>query len=562
MDASAAHEPPATAVAPSALAARLGRLAPFAAVAAAAILVARTAGDVHGAPLVEDEAVSGLIGARPLGELLHTVMVERHGAPLHYVLAHVAFWLDRSPDALRWLSVACAILTVLVVYDLGRRLAGPLAGALASLAVATSTLLDVYATFGRIYATFALVGALAADLLVRALDRRTLRASLAAAAACALLPAAHPYGAMPLAGAALVGLLAWRGRPLVPGLAVAAVGACGIPFAVFALGLFDRFAVGRAESRPLASPEEAWWMVGRLFHATAGGRTVLAGMFLAVGVAGLALAARRRPLLAVYAVVGLALPPLLLMSLRTESAPELSPRHMIYALPLLAAFVGVAVAEAARRLPVPAGAALAALAVAGLLASPAGGVADPRDRALLILGGGDRETAVGAWPQLVPVRDWLDDVVGPGDVLVPHAAAYLAAIGTTGSALALPTVEPVLVRKAIRHARVPIPQVVVVAPVATARVDVAGLAGLLPPGSEARLLGPWLAARVPGPFATRADALVAAGVALAAMERTAVLGPGGPYAASALPYYLESNRFAVCEAALRLGRRCPPAAKS
>ncbi|MEZ5100802.1 MAG: glycosyltransferase family 39 protein [Thermoleophilia bacterium] len=552
MDAPAPHRPPVVAVP----AARLAHLGPLVAVGAAAILAARAAGDVQGAPLVEDEAVSGLIGARPLGELLHTVMVERHGAPLHYVLTHVAFWIDRSPEALRWLSMACAILTVLVVYDLGRRLAGPLAGSVASLAVATSTLLGVYASFGRIYATFALVGALAADLLVRALDRRTVRASLAAAAACALLPAAHPYGAMPLAGAALVGLIAWRGRPLLPGLAVAAVGACGIPFAVFALGLFDRFAVGRAESRPLASPEEAWWMVGRLFHATAGGRTVLAAIFLAIGVAGLVLAGRRRPLLAVYAVLGLALPPLLLMSLRTESAPELSPRHLIYALPLLAAFVGVAVAAAARRLPLAAGAAVVALAVAGLVAAPSGGVADPRDRPLLILGGGDRETAVGAWPQLVRVRDWLDAVVGRHDVLVPHAAPYLAAIGATGDALTLPTVEPQLVREAVRHARLPIPQVVVVAPVASARVDVAALAALLPSGSEAQLLGPWLAVRIPGPFETRGDALVAAGRALDAMARTAVLPPGGPYAPSALAYYLESNRFAVCEAAVLLGRRC------
>ena len=89
-----------------------------------AALFVRLLPDVSGKPLHEDEAVAGLVSARPLGEVLHTVVLDRGGAPLHFVLAHVALAFDSSPDALRWLSVVFALATVPLCYDLGRRLAG------------------------------------------------------------------------------------------------------------------------------------------------------------------------------------------------------------------------------------------------------------------------------------------------------------------------------------------------------------------------------------------------------------------------------------------------------
>jgi hypothetical protein len=69
----------------------------------ATFLFVRLVPAVSSKPLHEDEAVAGLIAARPLGEVLQTVVLDRGGAPLHFVLAHVALALDRSPDALRWL---------------------------------------------------------------------------------------------------------------------------------------------------------------------------------------------------------------------------------------------------------------------------------------------------------------------------------------------------------------------------------------------------------------------------------------------------------------------------
>src|SRR5438094_939485 len=145
---------------------------------------------VSGKPLHEDEAVAGLISARPLGDVLHTVVFDRGGAPLHFVLAHLALSIDDTPDALRWLSVVFALATVPLCYDLARRLAGRLAGLTAAALAATSQLLAVYGTFGRMYSLFACAGALAADLFVRALDRSDRRTALAAAAAALVAPPA------------------------------------------------------------------------------------------------------------------------------------------------------------------------------------------------------------------------------------------------------------------------------------------------------------------------------------------------------------------------------------
>src|SRR5438093_13386801 len=79
--------------------------------ASAAYLFARAAPDVTRKPWHEDEAVAGLISARPFGEVLHTVLLDRGGAPLHFVFAHAAFALDGSPQTLRWLSLVFALAT-------------------------------------------------------------------------------------------------------------------------------------------------------------------------------------------------------------------------------------------------------------------------------------------------------------------------------------------------------------------------------------------------------------------------------------------------------------------
>jgi predicted membrane-bound mannosyltransferase len=128
-----------------------------------AVLLLRVVEDVRGKPLFEDEAVAGLIAARPLGEMLQTVWWERGGPPHHFLLSHIALAIDSSPFTLRWLAVVFAVATIPVCWDLGRRLAGPAAGATAALVAAASPMLAVYGSFGRMYSLYAFASALAAD---------------------------------------------------------------------------------------------------------------------------------------------------------------------------------------------------------------------------------------------------------------------------------------------------------------------------------------------------------------------------------------------------------------
>src|SRR3954452_4883251 len=140
-------------------------LAPaLAIVGATAFLLARLWPDVGGKPFHEDEAVAGLISSRPLGDLLHTVVLDRGGAPLHFLLAHTALGIDPTPEAERWVSVLFALATVPLCYDLTRRLAGRSAGLVAVGQAATSQVRRLYVTSGRMYSLFAYGLALAADV--------------------------------------------------------------------------------------------------------------------------------------------------------------------------------------------------------------------------------------------------------------------------------------------------------------------------------------------------------------------------------------------------------------
>ena len=181
--------------------------------AACAYLLRELAPDVGRKPLHPDEAVTGLVAARPLPEMLSTVLVERGGPPFHFLAAHVALLFDPSAQALRWTSVAFALGTVLLCYDLGRRIAGHTAGATAALVAATSTMLGQLGTFGRMYAAFAFTAALAADMFYRALEQRTTRAAVVAALAAVLAAATHTYGIFILLAEAVVALVLWRGTP-------------------------------------------------------------------------------------------------------------------------------------------------------------------------------------------------------------------------------------------------------------------------------------------------------------------------------------------------------------
>jgi hypothetical protein len=531
-----------------------GGLAAWGAVAAClAYLVARVAPDVHAKPLFEDEAVAGLVAARPLSELIETVMWERGGGPLHFILSHLTLELDPSPYALRWLSLAFALATIPLCYDVGRRLAGPLAGGTAAVVAATSSLLLVYGSFARMYALYAFAAALALDLFVRAVEQRTPRAAFAAALAAWLLPAIHPYGALLVAAEALVALALWRGRPFRPALPVAAVGLAMLPFAWADLRLADRFGVGVEGEEQLAAPGDAWSQLARALGASAGGEGWTAALALVLVAGGIVALARSRSAFVGVALVSLLLPPVLLMVVSSGREPGLSPRHLMYALPLVAALIGAAVAWALRRrgTAVRAGA-LAVLAAVALLA-PLGGIRDPRNWHNDVLAGGPADVALGSEERLAAPGAWLAATLQEGDVLYPYSAVFLAGLPATGEAHTLPYSQRTLILRSLERIETPVGRIVVSVPVGSASLDLAGLEERLGSRFEARPFGGWLLLEGKGPFADDRIVLVAIYHALAAARDSVASSR------FELGWYFRVTLATLCGAVhSEYGDRCPP----
>jgi hypothetical protein len=484
----------------------VGRLGPIGVVAAlCGFLLYRLAPDVSQKRYFEDEAVAGLISMRPLDEVLDTVLIDRGGAPLHFVLAHAVFWIDASAGALRWLSVIAALAAVPLCFDLARRLGGTGAGVVAAAVAASSTALAIYGSFGRMYGLFVLVSALFADLFVRALRLRTTRSVAAAAAAGWLLPAVHPYGAIPAFVALLVAAVIWRGRPLRAAWPVAIAVAAAIPFLVADLRLAERTTVGSG-SDSLASPGEAWVELVGALSSFAGGDGLPFVFFTVLALVGLVLIARRQWAVAVLAA-SILVPPVLFVVIPTESQPDLSPRHLFYGLPLWAAAIGVAAA----RLPVPA----LAVGLVALIAvvSPASALREPRNI--------EFGTARADSPRAIRTDR--------NDLLIPYSPLFLASLPNVRQSLVLPHAPAEEILAALEHADEPIGSVHLAVP------DQRG----------------WVVLDAHGPF-TKAEALGAA----AARLRT-YLDREGPDRRKELEGWLSWIEPALCNSLRELGRSCP-----
>jgi hypothetical protein len=364
------------------------------------------------------------------------VVLDRGGAPLHFLLAHGVFRFEASADALRWLSVVCAVAAVPLCFDLGRRLNGTAAGIVAAAVAASSTALAVYGSFGRMYALFVLVAALAADLFVRAVQARSARAIAAAAAAAWLLPAVHPYGAIPALVELILAVIFWRRRAWPFGVAAVAA----LPFLLADLRLAGRSEVGKG-GRALASPADAWDELVAAISAFAGGDGILLLVLAGLAVAGVVALFRREPAVGVLAV-SFCILPLLFVLIPAGSQPDLSPRHLFFGLPLWAAAIGVG----ATSVPAPLRPAVAAAVVLLALVAPPSALRDPRELGLL-----PTET-----PEVVRA--------GENDLLVPYATPFLADLGDVQEALALPQGPGDEVLETLEHADEPVDAVHVALP--------------------------------------------------------------------------------------------------
>jgi hypothetical protein len=386
--------------------------------------------DVADKPLHEDEAVAGLISARPLGDMLHTVLLDRGGAPLHFLLAHAAFAVHTSADALRWLSVVFALATIPLCYDLGRRLAGTAAGITAAAVAATSQLLAVYGTFGRMYSLFAFASVLAVDLFVRAVDRRTSRTAFVAALGAVLPLAVHPFGAFLFVAEALVAAWVWRGRDIRAALPALGAALITVPLLLVDLRLGDRYESESAQD--LTGGYNVAEATLRALGGAAGGYGLVLPAFAVLAIVGAVALLRTRPMLVALSLIALIVPAVTLAA----ADVRLSPRHLAFMLPLWIGLVAVGVVQIHKSLqPI----AIVAVVAIALFAPTA--IRDPR-------------TVAQERPVEAPAAK-LRAEISPGDVLYPYSPVFLAALPPAADARGFPREPVALARIADRTSNVP-----------------------------------------------------------------------------------------------------------
>lgn len=452
-------------------------------------------------PPHEDETLVFFVARRPLPEVLDSVL-ERGGAPLHYLLAHVSLSLDESLVALRLLSAIFAVASVPVLAALVARLAGRQTAVPAALLAAASWALIFHGVYGRMYGLFLFVSALSCLLLFRALERQTWWRWAAWAAAALALLATQPYGALVLlAQGAFVALLHLRGRAslrraLASGAAVVAL---ATPLWITYAHLASRFevGVGAGTASELGSPLDVLaylWEVLQDFTAGWPAGAIPAAL---LALAGLVALARRRPDAALLAGSIVLVPTLALTVTRGGSGLVPETRHLLFVLPFFAMALAAGLLEVARhagrarRLALGLGlAALVALQLAwGWDKTPWLYAGEPEARA-------EGRSGAAAWLAATGQRD---------DVLFGYEPTYLDAHGAGApfGALFVPRADPELAVETLRDAGEPLGRGVWVLDASEdfdpseARLSIPDRA----PGSgfEARAFGPFLVVRTREP---------------------------------------------------------------
>jgi hypothetical protein len=326
-------------------------------------LVAR----IHAWPPNEDEALAFFVSGRPLGELLHTVVQERGGAPLHFLLAHLAGLISPGLTSIRLVSVACAVASVPAIAALIGRLAGRSVALVATILVAASWMLLFHGVFGRMYALFLLTSTLSFLALLGALEQGGRLRWAAWVIATLAAVASHPFGAFVLATQAAFVLVRWRRErvsPLAAGLSFVAVAVLATPLWLGYARLSERYRSAPDDDRGGLGPAELARYVRRVLGDFSVGWTP--GFLLVLVAAGLGVGvlARTRPRAAVLAAIVVPLAALDLVVARIFGTTQAGTRHLIFALPFFAMLVAAGLLRAVP--PKALAAALAALVSAQL----------------------------------------------------------------------------------------------------------------------------------------------------------------------------------------------------
>jgi Dolichyl-phosphate-mannose-protein mannosyltransferase len=460
-------------------------------------------------PPHEDEALAIFVARGSLTHVLHTVLAERGGAPLHFVLVWGVVHLGGGLAAVRTISLVFAVASIPVIAQLGSRLADRAVGAVAALLAAGSWVLLFHGIYGRMYSLFLFTSALSFLAMLGALERGGRRRFALWALALLATLASHPYAVLVLGSQAVYTALR-RERLRAAALTLAAVALCALPFWRADLVLRDRFDVGLGGGgtrlgSPSAVARYFWWVSGDFsagHHEWAAPVLVLAGAGLLV----LALRRRRSALLTlcVFAVPALAF---LAAKLHSTASPEA--RHLIFALPFFSTLLAAPLVHFGRARP-PLGAAAATAAVVLLLV---GEVSWAHRKTPPLFDGTPRAEAHAR----AQAAAWLVARSRPDDVLFGYEPVYLAAWQQDRhiSAHALPRADSKLLADELRKIREPLGHGVWVFD-ASDTTNVwrrATIAYVLPqPQREfvARVFGPYLVIRSRMPLQTPARYLAAA----------------------------------------------------
>jgi mannosyltransferase len=226
--------------------------------------------------LWRDEVDALLFATRPLSALVHAFVEPGQNGPLYFLLLRP--WLamaGQSEVALRFFSALFGVLTVPLVYRLGRRLfpALPWTPLLAALLAATSPYLVWYSQEGKMYALVTFLILLSMDRYLAALEQGGWQRWLSYVAVTSAACYVHFIGALIVPAQALIFVLngrrggyrrwrAWLGSmaaltvPYLPLLIwqlplllkPAATGYSFVPLQTMLLSLFSSYSLGVAES--------------------------------------------------------------------------------------------------------------------------------------------------------------------------------------------------------------------------------------------------------------------------------------------------------------------------
>ena len=292
---------------------------------------------LHALPPHEDETLVFFVSHSSLRDMLGTVLGERGGAPLHYLLAYLAGLVDPGLTSLRLVSVAFAVASMPAIAALVARLSDRRTALVATLLAAVSWTTLYHGIYARMYSLFLFTSVLSLLLLLRALERGSRGRWAAWAAGTLTLLATQPYGVLVLA-AEVVYVAALRARrPLSlrgPLLALGAVLLLAAPlWRSYAL-LASRFDVGVGESSSeLGSPLDVLEYLWDVFGDFVAGWPAASIPAALLAVLGLVVLARTRPDAAVLTLAAAGVPVVALLAAGSGPGVSLESRHLIFLLP-------------------------------------------------------------------------------------------------------------------------------------------------------------------------------------------------------------------------------------